>query len=212
MKQLCMCLLTLVALMNLTVLAQTVQGDSTVNATLRQELIKMGEADQQHRGRIVELLKQGQNPQQSPELEDLWKKQREIDEANMKRLEQIVKENGWPGVSLVGAEASRAAFLIVQHAEPIYQEKYLPLLRDAAAKKDIVASELAMLEDRVLMSQNKKQIYGTQLKVNPATKKRELWPIEDEANVDARRASVGLMPLAGYLKMFGIDYVSPAKN
>ena len=34
----------------------------------------------------------------------------------------------------------------------------------------------------------------------------ELWPIEDEENVDARRASVGLEPLAEYLKRFGLEY------
>ena len=41
----------------------------------------------------------------------------------------------------------------------------------------------------------------------------ELYPIEDEENVDARRATVGLGPLAPYLKKaFDIDYVPPKKS
>jgi hypothetical protein len=41
----------------------------------------------------------------------------------------------------------------------------------------------------------------------------ELYPIEDEANVDARRDAAGLEPLAEYLKrVFGIDYAPPKKN
>jgi len=48
--------------------------------------------------------------------------------------------------------------------------------------------------------------------MNKETNRPELWPIEDEEDVDARRASVGLMPLAEYLKRFGLDYSSPAKK
>jgi hypothetical protein len=44
------------------------------------------------------------------------------------------------------------------------------------------------------------------------TKKLELWPIEDEERVDARRASVGLGPLAEYLKHFGLEYKPPIKK
>jgi hypothetical protein len=41
----------------------------------------------------------------------------------------------------------------------------------------------------------------------------ELYPIENEENVDSRRASVGLEPLAQYLKKaFGMDYTPPKKN
>jgi hypothetical protein len=41
----------------------------------------------------------------------------------------------------------------------------------------------------------------------------ELYPIDDEENVNARRAEVGLEPLAEYLKRaFGIDYATPKKN
>jgi hypothetical protein len=198
--------------LSLSALAQSPSDNTKLDAVLQQELTKMGQEDQLHRGRIMELLKQGQTPQGSKELSDLWEKQRAIDAANLQRLEEIIKEHGWPGESRVGSPASLAAFLILQHADPVTQEKYLPLLREAAAKKEIAGSSLAMLEDRVLMTQNKKQTYGSQLKVVKETGKMEVWPIEDEENVDARRASVGLEPLADYLKRFGVVYTTPKKN
>ena len=34
----------------------------------------------------------------------------------------------------------------------------------------------------------------------------ELWPIDDEANVDARRKAAGLEPLADYVRRFGLTY------
>ncbi len=44
------------------------------------------------------------------------------------------------------------------------------------------------------------------------TGKNEFFPIEDEANVNKRRAAVGLEPLEEYAKHFGIDYVLPKSN
>jgi hypothetical protein len=60
------------------------------------------------------------------------------------------------------------------------------------------------------MRRGEKQLYGSQLKSDPATGKLELWPVEDEAHVDQRRAAVGLPPLAQYLAAFGLQYTPPA--
>lgn len=57
----------------------------------------------------------------------------------------------------------------------------------------------ALLLDRVLVAEGKRQVYGTQAKL----KGKEFVPdpIEDEANVDKRRAEVGLPPLSEYLRV-----------
>jgi hypothetical protein len=62
------------------------------------------------------------------------------------------------------------------------------------------------------MREGKKQIYGSQLKRNEKTGKFELWPVEDEENLDKRRAAVGLEPIAEYLKHFRLTYVPPKKR
>jgi len=69
------------------------------------------------------------------------------------------------------------------------------------------------LEDRILMREGKKQIYGTQLHSGPKTNgKLELYPIDDEEHVDERRAIVGLQPLAEYLKQFGMEHKPKSEN
>jgi hypothetical protein len=173
---------------------------SAKNPGLQQELLRMGALDQQHRAsRPV-----GHARPDSATLRRL----READRANLRRLEEIIAQHGWPGVSLVGEEGSRAAFLVLQHADLAAQQRYLPLVRQAAAAREIAPGLVAMLEDRVLMQTGQEQIYGTQVRVDPAGR-ATLWPVRDEADVDRRRASVGLNPLAEYLAAFGIEYRPP---
>jgi hypothetical protein len=59
-----------------------------------------------------------------------------------------------------------------------------------ASKKD-----LAYLEDRILMRQGKKQLYGTQYKLDSETNEMKLWEVEDPDRLNERRASVGLPPM-----------------
>jgi hypothetical protein len=195
--------------------AQSTAGAGALNRELERELIDMGNRDQAHRHKMMELLKMLSGPDKqkaSEELSQVVRKQDQIDQVNKDRLDEIVKQYGWPTISLVGRRANQAAFLIVQHAELSYQKKYYPLLKEAAAKKEAQPGDVAMLEDRILMGEGKNQIYGTQVKLNEATKKWELWPIEDEENVNARRARVGLGSIAEYLKGFGIEYNPPKKK
>lgn len=188
-------------------LAQDAGNSPALNKALQSELARMTETDQKHRAELQEHMKKqspGTATMSAEDLKALWDKQAEIDRQNMRRLEEIIKEHGWPGKSLVGKEGALAAFLIVQHADLEVQKRYFPLLKEAVAKGEADADDAAMLEDRILMSEGKKQIYGTQLRTVEG--KLELYPIDDEENVDARRAAVGLPPLAEYLKHFGLEY------
>jgi hypothetical protein len=196
--------------------AQITGSASTVNKALEAELLKMEADDQKYRGVIeAEALKMASagTAKASDEYVAAVKSQDEIDARNMARLEEVIKQHGWPGKSLVGKEASQAAFLILQHTDLIRQQKYLPLLKKAARKGEARPADVAMLEDRVLVRSGKKQIYGTQVHSGPDTGgKLILAPIEDEEHVDKRRASVGLMPLKDYLKHFGIEYRPPVRK
>ena len=182
---------------------------STEIKELRAELEKMLDEDQRLRTQTDDVEKKyGHN---SKELAALWAEQEILDKKLLRRLEEIIKQHGWPGKSLVGADASLAAFLILQHADYEYQKKYFPLVKEAERKKEIAPSNVALLEDRILMREGKKQIYGTQLTWNEKTRKFELYAIEDEEHVDLLRASVGLQPIAEYLKTFGLEYVPPSR-
>ena len=134
-----------------------------------------------------------------------------IDSINLSKVEALITKYGWPGKSFVGVKGNYTVWLVIQHAELETQEKYLPLFEKSVADSESRAIDLAYLKDRVLMRQNKNQIYGTQVWMNSATGLQEFWPIEDEKNVNARRASLGMSPIEEYAQLFGIHYKSTAK-
>jgi uncharacterized protein DUF6624 len=191
-------------------------GAVSTNDAVRRELVKMGEENQKHRQEIMDLmdrLARSDNEKVARKWKQAVERQNDLDSRNRQRLDEIVKQYGWPKRSVFGEEASGVAFSVVQHAELDYQKKYLPVIKEAVAQKEARESDLAMLEDRILTREGKNQIYGTQVRLNQKTELMELYPIENEENVDALRAAVGLEPLAQYLKKaFGIDYTPPKKN
>lgn len=130
-------------------------------------------------------------------------RQARLDEADKDRLVSIVNRLGWPTYSSVGMAAAETAFLVLQHCGDVsLQERYLPLIRDAARLGQASLANLALLEDRIRTTQGQPQLYGSQLaSVSPPAPK----PIEDPEHVDERRAAVGLEPLADYLKRFEGD-------
>ena len=176
--------------------------DVLTNSAIRTEMEAMLESDQRYRSEIQSL--EGKLGATDPEVQALREKQARADQANVKRLVAFVESRGWPGQSELGEKAVTAAFLVLQHADLALQLKFLPLLREAAAKHELKPSRLAMLEDRIAVRTGKPQIYGTQLARDPKTGFLDFSPIADEANVDKRRESVGLEPIAEYAKGFGL--------
>ena len=122
---------------------------------------------------------------------------REVHARNAGRLGAILEAHGWPGRSLVGEDASAAAWLVLQDAigNPSLQRRGLTLMSAAAATGDVSPIHVAMLEDRIRSNEGKGQRYGTQLDWDAEGRLSPL-PIEDEPNVDQRRAEIGLGPLA----------------
>lgn len=160
---------------------------------LRKELLERVGRDQAIRN---ELIRSGVvHP--DPKIEA---RMTEIDSANTARMKEIVKQYGWPGPELVGVDGTEAAFLLVQHAEHEFQKQMLPLVEKAYRQKKLQGQDYALLLDRVLVAEGKPQVYGTQAKRFDQWKNEEpvFDPIEDEANVDKRRAEVGLFSMAEY--------------
>lgn len=132
------------------------------------------------------------------------------DADNAAWIKHVIEKHGWPGKSLVGVDGAQAAFVLIQHAarDSEFQKKCLELLEKAVKQGEAPAVYLAFLTDRVRMVGGKPQVYGTQTKVT-ADGKFEVYPIEDEANVDKRRAEVGLEPLATYIERMRQRYSKP---
>lgn len=184
--------------------AQPADADSTLLSELRMELEDRYERDQGLRKKISALSKEKGFDDEA--VRTLWSEQKKRDKENTERLVEIIDLIGWPGISNVGTKGGQAAFLILQHAEHHIQKRFLPLVRNAVAEKELAPGSLALLEDRILVREGKPQIYGSQLFRNPETGELEFSEIADESNVDERRARLGLEPMAAYAKRFGIEY------
>jgi hypothetical protein len=164
---------------------------------LQQRLLAILKEDQKYRRQIEPTEKQfGRN---SEELKALLKTMAEKDAEDLAQVKAILDERGWVGPEVVGLEANSALFLVIQHADPATQQKYLPMMREAVKTKKAQGSELALLEDRVALREGRPQIYGSQIGRDNATGDYFVDALADPDHVDERRASVGLQPLAEYV-------------
>jgi hypothetical protein len=132
-----------------------------------------------------------------------------IDSSNQAMVTALIDKYGWPGKAFVGAMGNNTVFLVIQHADLATQEKYLPLMMQSVADSQSRLCDLALLQDRVLMRRGKKQIYGSQVVPDKNTGAMMIYPIEDEAHVNERRAKAGLEPIEQYARYFGISYRKP---
>jgi hypothetical protein len=162
---------------------------SGINQELQTELLEMARADQGLRDRAMALM-QGL-PESQAEFMLFIDEQNELNTKNFARLEEIVATYGWPGRSLVGAEGTDAALIIFSHATLDQQKALLPMLREAVAAGQMTALQLARREDSILVNDGKSQIYGTYF-VSDSDGHPMLAPVQDPANLEERRSSVGL--------------------
>lgn len=111
---------------------------------------------------------------------------------NEKRIKKIITRYGWPGFSVVGKRAARAAWLVVQHMDSnlAFQEKCLKLLQKAVHKKEAEKKYYAYLVDRVRVNRGQKQLYGTQFLYTKG--ELRVAPLSDPKNLNARRKGAGL--------------------
>jgi len=141
----------------------------------------------------------------------LWAAMSKSDSINLIKVEAVLNKYGWVGPEVVGSKGNATLFLVIQHADSLTRDKYLPTMRAAVKNGKAQASQLALMEDRSALEHGKKQIYGSQIAYDNKTGKYHISPIEDEPNVDKRRAEVGLDPLEEYAKQWSIDYKLPAQ-
>ena len=136
----------------------------------------------------------------------LWDLKDRINKQNQIELEQLIDTKGWPKVTDVSYTGSTAAFLIIQHSDNEKQKKYLPIIKKLCEQKEADWQSYALMYDRIQVSENKPQKYGSQFKYNEQTKKNEFYPLEDETKVDEWRKEVGLHPLSEYASQWGIVF------
>lgn len=185
---------------------------------LREELLKRTKNDQQARIAMINFMKANNNldmnklsQEKQVEYMKLVEAVGKADQENTSWLKAIIEKQGWLTFSMVGKDGAQSAWLLVQHADadPKFQRHCLDLMTKSP-RNEVSLSNLAYLTDRVLLAEGKKQLYGTQfMKMDDKWKPR---PLEDEQNVDKRRAEMGLSKLADYVKMIEQQYDSSPKK
>lgn len=178
------------------------QRGSKLNVALAKTLDSIYDEDQRYRRQMSSVAKQ--HGWESKEMEELWRVAGKADAANLKQVKMILEKYGWLGPKAIGEKGNSALFLVIQHADATTQAKYLPVMKAAYERGDAKGSQLALLIDRVALSNGQKQVYGSQVMQDPKTNKYQLSALEDPDHVNARRAKMGLGSIEDYLKQWDI--------
>lgn len=164
-------------------------------------------------GQLINMLKLDQEVRmdQDSTEEDVNK----VDVENTNKLKEIVKEHGWIDSIRFGEDAAKAAWFIVQHADKDLKfQKYCLSLMQAINDQPSIKRRIAYLTDRILVAENKPQLYGTQLMDH--LDYLLLRPVEDMPNLNQRRLSMDLETIEEYKRLveqsFGQDmYLSSSE-
>ncbi|WP_298248384.1 DUF6624 domain-containing protein [uncultured Christiangramia sp.] len=145
--------------------------------------------------------------------EEGWEIVSKQDTINIHEVSNIIKQNGYPGNSLVGKPTNTVAWSVIQHSNKI--EEYFPLIKKAGLEKEIPMTLVAMMEDRMLMYKGLPQKYGTQAsgheikdpKTNETVWESFIWPIESPSAVNELRKEIGFkQSIEESAKDMDIDY------
>jgi hypothetical protein len=169
------------------------------NEELRRELLEMYKEDQA----VREPFKEGRQLTEA-ELRAIS----ERDEADTKRLKEILDKYGFPSVKLVGLDATRAFITMLLHSPSLsLQKRALPHVERAARRKEIPPDDFALLTDDVLDHEGKPQLYGTNFKFVEG--RVALDTTQDPARLDERRRKLGLAPIREYARQLADFYKMP---
>lgn len=171
---------------------------------LEKQLAEIYTEDQEIRGEFMNVYKASKPDKRK--IDSIGKIMRKKDSINLIKVMKILDEKGWLGKNVVGEQGNKTLFLVIQHSDLQYQQKYLPMLREAVKNGNASAGNLAYVEDRVALREGRRQIYGSQAAKNKKTNKMYISPMIDPDNVDKRRAEVGLGTMAEYAAKMNIEW------
>jgi hypothetical protein len=176
-------------------------------AKLNKGLVKLMDSvyydDQAYRFREISIDKEfGAESEQGKEIRKII---RQKDSVNEIIVSSLLDKYGWLGKEVVGSNGNATLALVLQHSSLAAQLKYLPMMREAVKNGKADGYDLAILEDKALLRQGKKQVYGSYV-VRMEGKKYYIAPLEDPENVDKRRTELGLGTLDEYLRNWGTEW------
>lgn len=175
---------------------------SQVDENLKRQLDSIFELDQKYRNLLTYIYKDSISKDSVARVyhksfneihEFVWSEQHKIDSSNLVFVENIIAERGYPDKKMVGNQTNEVAWYVIQHSYKI--EEYFKLIKRAGKKDELPYHLVAMMQDRLLMSKKKPQIYGTQGMCKNVKESSErlcfIWPIRNAKKVNNRREKAG---------------------
>ena len=165
-------------------------------------LCELHERDQQIRHELMRVQR-AFIAEQRAELVDsivmLVEEEERTDSLNRVAVDSLL-QNGWP--EGLNEQSNQTIWLIIDHGDVEYQERYLPLIEQQAMRGIISLADYATLSDRVNVRRQRPQRYGTQTGYTQRDGETftYVYPIEDIAKLDSLRLSVGLDSMHIYLR------------
>ncbi len=140
---------------------------------------------------------------------EVFEKLEKIDSINGRIVKVILGANGgWLETSKFGQECNDMVWLLVQHMDRDvpYQKIILEKLKVSTETNKQDAKHYAYLYDRVDVSEQRPQLYGTQATFDKDSKKYVLNDVENPKCLNDRRKSLGLEPAEEYLEKLNYLY------
>ncbi len=111
-------------------------------------------------------------------------------------VKSLIEVNGFPFINTSSQKAYKAAFLAIQHSGDVEHMREVLNLFMEKDDSQIVRGDIAFLADKIRVLEKKPQLYGTQFRKEDGGV--FFFEIEDEKNIDVRRAQLGLSPFKEY--------------
>ncbi|PHR17922.1 MAG: hypothetical protein COA38_20240, partial [Fluviicola sp.] len=129
-----------------------------------------------------------------------------IDHENLEIIISYIEKCGFPTLEVVTKEEMLTIWLVLQHAPPTSQKKYISNFEEAAKRNDINWSSVALMKDRALMYEGKPQIFGSQITEDRENGGWMIYDLQNPETVDKRRAEIGMEPLSEYVSKWDIKF------
>ncbi len=175
----------------------TAQTHEACYPGLSKTLDSLAYADQRP---MQEIMRRGQMPDST--MQRLVAEEKATFARHQPILEAILCRYCYPGFRQVGEQSATNFWLLVQHADayPEFQNQVLHMMLVQVAIKNANPVNYAYLTDRVAENSGRPQEYGTQVKYEGAGIGRaNPKSLRDPANVNKRRATIGMESLESYL-------------
>lgn len=120
-----------------------------------------------------------------------------IDGENTRRLRAIFAQMTWGELRDISPNAAEQSFSLISHSDDIDFKKDMAAQFEPLAREGIIPGErYANLVDDIALSENSGQVYGMNFECHHGVYQPK--PVIDPANLNARRAAIGLSPIEQY--------------